>query len=424
MKKRTYRAVAVKDFDWSELAQKLRDRDRLVVGLDVAKKRMYAVLMDVEEQILGMLNWDHLSESRWVTSQLMRLPVSSVEVVMESSGTYGDALQHCLREAGAQLYRVHPKHTKDAHELYDGVPSRHDAKCSAILAWLHLLDRSEPWLEVSDYERALSAAVGTHDLHSQAFRQALGHLEARLARHWPELLHLLELDAASLLELVRSYGSPRRVGAAASAARSLLRQAGRGGLSEEKIEQIIESARYSVGVPPLDCEREALMELAGEARRRQQALQAAQRRLRALAQQDRSTQRIGQEVGLVTAAVLHQTLGPMENYPNTGSLIKAAGLNLKEISSGQHQGRLGITKRGPSRARQYLYLAVLRWIRADPRVRAWHDRKVQRDGGLKLKSIIALMRKLLKGLWWVARGEQLDTSKLFDLQRLAGATPR
>ncbi len=421
MKKRTYRAVAVKEFDGSVLAQQLAGQARLIVGLDVAKASMYAVLMNVQEQILGVLKWDHLSESRWVTCQLMSLPVSSVEVVMESSGTYGDALQHWLRETGAQLFRVHPKHTKDAHELYDGVPSRHDAKCSAILAWLHLLNRSEPWLEASEYDRALSAAVHLQELHSRAFRQATGHLEALLARHWPELPHLLKLDSASLLELVHGYGSPKRVCGAAAAARSLLRQAGRGGLSEKKIEQVIDSARYSVGVPLLECERQALVELAGEARRRQQAMQAAQRRLRSLAQQERSTQRIGMEVGPVTAAVLHQALGCFFKYPNTGSLLKAAGLNLKERSSGQHQGRLSITKRGSCRARQYLYLAVLRWIRDDPWVRAWHERKVKRDGGLKRKSLIALMRKLLRGLWWVARGESLDTTKLFDIQRLAGA---
>ena len=94
------------------------------------------------------------------------------------------------------------------------------------------------------------------------------------------------------------------------------------------------------------------------------------------------------------------------------------GLNLKEISSGRRQGQLGITKRGPSQARQYLYLAVLRWIQKDPWAKAWYDRKVQRDGGQKLKALVALMRKLLIGLRWVALGEEFDSTRLFDTRRL------
>lgn len=418
MKKRIYRAVDVKAFDWSELARKLAS-DRLVVGIDVAKHKMFAVLMTDQEQILGVLRWDHLTQSRWFCGKLKALPVCSIETALEPSGTYGDALRQCLRAAGLGVFRVHPKHVKDAHELYDGVPSRHDAKCSAILGWLHLLGRSKPWIESSPYKRQLSAEVRTHELHAQAFRQAQNRLEAQLARHWPEVSELLELDSASLLELLHRFGGPGPVSRAPKSARLLLHQVGRGGLSEEKIEQILESSSSTVGVVMLKYERRALADLAGEARRRQQATQASKRHLRALARQEPSTANLGAVVGLVTAAVLHQELGSFLGYAHCGGLLKAAGLGLKERSSGQRKGQLAITKRGSSRVRQYLYLAVLRWLRDDPVARAWYLSKVQRDGGqLKRKSLVALMRKLLRGLFWVARGESFDSRKLFDVRRL------
>lgn len=422
MKKRTYRAIDVKDMDWTGLEQKLKSQnlERLIVGVDVAKTTMFGVLMSESKEILACLKWNHLEQTRRTLSHLQSLPVPVVQAVLEPSGTYGDALIACWRDAGAEVYRVQPKHVKDAHELYDGVPSRHDAKCAAILAWLHLLGRSELWQEADSYRRDLGAAQRVHDLHAAALRQALGHLEAQLARHWPEVQSLLKLDSAALLELLHRYGDPQEVAASWEAAGSLLRRVGRSGLSEEKIEQVLDCAGQSLGVPVLESERAALRELAGEARRRQQALQAAQRRLRALAEKEPVTKRLGAAVGAVTAAVLYQGLGSFMDYANTGSLIKAAGLNLKERSSGQHQGRLSLTKRGPRRVRQYLYLAVLRWVQNDPWARAWHERKVARDGGLKRKSLIALMRKLLRGLWWVARGERLDTTKLFDTRRLQG----
>ena len=84
-------------------------------------------------------------------------------------------------------------------------------------------------------------------------------------------------------------------------------------------------------------------------------------------------------------------------------------MNLKERSSGSYPGQLTITKRGPSVARRYLYLATLRWIVRDPQAAEWYRRKVQRDGGLKGpvvsdQAIIALTRKLTKALGHVARG--------------------
>jgi transposase len=83
-----------------------------------------------------------------------------------------------------------------------------------------------------------------------------------------------------------------------------------------------------------------------------------------------------------------------------------------------HGGKRKITKRGSGRARKWLYFAALRLIQRDLIVRTWYERKVARDGGVKKKAIIAVMRKLVKALWYVGRGEPLDTSKMFDVKKL------
>ena len=57
---------------------------------------------------------------------------------------------------------------------------------------------------------------------------------------------------------------------------------------------------------------------------------------------------------------------------------KAMGLNLKERSSGKHQGKLRITKRGPSIARRWLYFAAMRTIQ-EPAVRRWYEAKKAKD---------------------------------------------
>lgn len=416
MKKRSYRAEAFQQIDLEKLERRLPSR--VVVGIDIAKKVMYATLMSESQEILRVVKWDHLSQSRQVVSWLSRLePVH--EVALEPSGRYGDTLKACLHSAGLAVLRVSPKMVKDAREIYDGVPSTHDAKASATIAWLHLCGRSSPWEAAPEYDRRLKAAIGTLSLHQSAFTRAQNRLEADLTRYWPEVLSLLALDSVSLLKLVSRFGGPQGVRAQTVAAEQCLRRAGGGGLKEEKIQEILKSAHQSLGVAMLAAEREALQELAAEARRRQKAFGKAKQRVELLTCEDIPTVLIAAEVGSVTAAVIRSDLGSLLAYSNTGSVLKGGGLNLKEVSSGRRKGELAITKRGPSRLRQYLYLAVLRWVQKDAVARAWYEQKVQRDGGkLKSKGLVALMRKLLSGLWWVARGERFDSRKLFDVQRL------
>jgi hypothetical protein len=74
--------------------------------------------------------------------------------------------------------------------------------------------------------------------------------------------------------------------------------------------------------------------------------------------------------------------------PTAALTLKAFELNLKERSSGQHQGQLKLTKRGPGPARWDLYLATLRLIHRDAIVRGWYERKVQVQGGRHKKKVI------------------------------------
>ena len=119
-----------------------------------------------------------------------------------------------------------------------------------------------------------------------------------------------------------------------------------------------------------------------------------------------------------TAAVLVKGGGDPTEYPSPAQWLKGLGLNLKERSSGKHKGKLKITKRGSGQARRWLYYVVLRLIQKDSVVKAWYGCKVTRDGGVKMKALIAIMRKVAACLWHVAQGKEFDTKKLFDAHRL------
>jgi transposase len=211
----------------------------------------------------------------------------------------------------------------------------------------------------------------------------------------------------------RRFGSPAQLSAQAEEGRERMRRVSRGKLAAEKIEAVLESARQTIGVPCVAAEREYLMALGAELRHSREQKDRVGLRLSALTQADPQLHALGVTIGRVTTGLLiAEGLDPRA-YANSGSYCKALGLNLKERSSGQHQGQIKITKRGSGPARRDLYLATLRLINHNGIVNRWYEKKVQaQDGRDKLKIVVALMRKLSRALWYVARGQAFDARKL------------
>jgi transposase len=341
---------------------------------------------------------------------------------MEPSGTYGDALAWQLRRREVALYRVSPKRVHDAAEVFDGVPSLHDAKAAYLIGRLHLQGIGQPWPQPGATRRTLKAVLTELRVCKERQQGATSRLEAHLSRHWPEGPGLLGLDSVTLLELVRTYGDPASVSADRPGAAALMHRTARAGLSEDKIRAVLASAAHSLGVPCLKAERELLQWLATDVLQARQQVHRIERRIAHHVDHEPVLASLATVIGTVSAAVLLAAPGSPRDYPDAASYLKALGLNLKERSSGKHKGQLKITKRGPSVARFYLYFAALRLIARDPLVKRWYESRINRPGGApKNKSVIALMRKLAKALWHVARGAAFTTDKLFNRNAVGSA---
>lgn len=417
MRKRTYRAVNVKDVDFEKLAGVVEGL-RIAVGVDVAKEDFFAVLMDEKRHSLLTLKWKHPVETRRFVALLEGLPANSLEVSMEPSGTYGDPLRHLLYASGIPVFKVSPKRIHDAKEVYDGVPSKHDSKDASIIARFHLDGLSSPWVVEKDQVRDFRGAVSTLDLFKHQQQQNLNRLESMPARHWPEAPSLLSTDSMTLLVLLREFGGPGGVAGCADKARKLMHRTANGYLSPEKIDSVIDSARLTVGVSPTAGEQEFLRVLCKELVRTRKEISKANKKVERLADQHAPVSSMGAVVGKATAAVLFANMGDPRDYDNAASYEKAAGLNLVEHSSGKHRGQKRISRRGSSTVRRWLFPAALRLIRKDPVIRAWHRRKIERDGGKKILSVVAIMRKIIRALWYVAQGEVFDSTLLFNVNRL------
>jgi transposase len=419
--KRIYRSTSVNQLDLEKLVEAVRDR-RITFAIDVAKRDLKAVVMEHPQTVLATLGWQAPQDTRRLVEVVSALAeVASVEVALEPTGTYGDVVRALLGGLGLPVFRVSPKRARDAAEIYDGVPSQHDGKCAAIVGWLHGQGRSERWPEVTEELRDLAAAVELMVMFDKQERACANRLEAKVSRHFPELSEILELGSATMLGLLETFGTPRDIAKSEAAARALMVRVGGPLLALDKVERVLAAAKATTGTSASDGERALLIAIASETNRLRKQAAAARKAVEEQGVKHDGVRRAGEVLGKASAAVLFVEAGDPSLYKSADAYTKSLGLNLKIKNSGKpaDQGRLRITKRGAPRARFTLYMAVLRLVQYEPRFKAWYERKVARDSGkMKLKAVVALMRKLAKAIWHVSRGATFDSSKLFDDVRL------
>ena len=210
MNRHRYKATAVQRVNWSALSDVIKDQ-RVVFSVDVAKEVFYASLLSMTTEVYATVKWTHPDDTQELVDGLKALAAEGIEVVMEPSGTYGDSLRGVLKGLGFDIYQISPKRVHDAAEVFDGVPSLHDAKAAYIIGRLHLEGASKVWCERSEHRRNQQALITELDLYQSEHRRNLNRLEALLSRHWPELDRVTELDRASVLHLIAEYSSPEAV---------------------------------------------------------------------------------------------------------------------------------------------------------------------------------------------------------------------
>ncbi len=121
MKKRVYKTTDVKKVNVDRLQKKVEGHT-IVFSVDVAKTDFVACIMTSSKEVLVTLKWKHLSENLLLLELILRnLRWHSLEVVMEPSGTYGESLRAQFLGHGIDVYRVSPKRSHDASEVYDDV---------------------------------------------------------------------------------------------------------------------------------------------------------------------------------------------------------------------------------------------------------------------------------------------------------------
>jgi transposase len=107
------------------------------------------------------------------------------------------------------------------------------------------------------------------------------------------------------------------------------------------------------------------------------------------------------ELGIVSVAGIIGEIGDFKKFQTQGEIMKLAGLDLYEISSGKMRR---ISKRGRSLLRKILYYAAIQTIRKNGILYDYYTRLTDR-GMKRMMALVAVSRKLLGIIYAIVRDD-------------------
>ncbi len=328
-------------------------------------------------------------------------------VGFESTGSYGEPLQHFLKQRSVKLVQVNPLHTKRLKELQGNSPGKTDRKDPKVIADIielgHALTVVIPEGAAAELRRLTQARERAIRRRTALFNQ----VQDLVFILFPEFLQVMkDIKTRSAQYLLRYYPSSEDiVRCGLEALSSILRRVSRGKLDQERAQALYEAAGQSVGLQE----------------GRQAILWEIQELLSGIEFSDKFIEKVEQEmaallpeipyshsilslkgIGEVTAAGLIGEIGDFRKFHTLAEVMKLAGLNLFEISSGRHQGNRHIAKRGRSLLRKILFFAALNTVRKGGVMHEVYQRHLD-QGMPKIKALVAIARKLLGVIFALVR---------------------
>lgn len=387
------------------------------VGLDISKGRadVRAVLWPGNSDVGGLHVLDVREEReglcQWIETLAKENGVERIEIGMEPTGGYEKHFKETLgiyKWTLETTVRCLPTTLVKAHQKAVNERTSTDGSCARTLA--EALIRY-PELNTSPLEgadRVLRRMVRKCDKERRALNALENELLETLHEAMPFLVAYASRCPVWILKLVARYPSARRL----SRSRCLVKMPG----PKEKLEEIHRHAKENVGSLAADelmehylgSMAESIMEKRRSNREQERALMSMAVKYvpRAIYDSLISIPDFADYTALVLCSELF--LGG-RRYATPSKLVKAVGLDLKEIQSGDRKGELGISKRGPALARKVLYLAAWRLVQHETVFRDFYQRQLKKNGGTANKALVAVMRKLVGVIWKLTvTGEKYD----------------
>lgn len=383
----------------------------MVVGLDIGKGSIYGYFRAPDGQELKSFEfsnsrqgvekfWNKLCDFK----QAHRL--SEVVVGFESSGPYAEPIVHFLKQRPVQLVQINPMHSKRLKELTDNSPNKTDRKDPRVIADVIVLGHA---LTVVVPEGAAAHLRRLTQARERAVKDRtamLNQMQDLLFVVFPEFSKVIKkISSKTGLYLAANYPTPQRIVALGIEELSRIMKRISRGKMNRLATPLYQAAERSIGVVEGS---QSIVEEIGHLIEKIHCENAFIQRLEKqlgshLQQIPYSACLLSMRgVGLLTVAGLIGEVGDFRNFSTLSEITKLAGLDLFEMSSGQHNGQRHISKRGRALMRKLLFFAAINTVKTNGIMHAPYVRMVE-SGMPKIKALVAISRKLLRVMFALAR---------------------
>lgn len=325
--------------------------------------------------------------------------LDEIVIGFESTGAYAEPLLHFLKDKPVRLVQVNPMHTKKLKELHGNSPAKTDLKDPKVIADIIELGHGLTVIIPEGAAAELRRLTQARERGIKRRTALLNQLQDMVFISFPEFLQVMNgVKSKSARYLLRHCPTSQDVvEQGLETLASTLKRVSKGKLGRAKAQALYEGAEKSVGI------REGRISITLEIQEMLSAIGACDNLICLLeSEMSRHLKNIPYSrlilsmkgIGKVTAAGLIGEVGDFNKFHRAKELLKHAGLDLFEISSGKHKGNKRISKRGRPQLRKLLFFAALGTVRKGGVMHGHYQRHLQK-GMKRVKALVAIARKLL-----------------------------
>jgi len=384
----------------------------LVVGADIAKKVHVARAVDYRGIELGKECTFHNDASgltmlvTWMEELKQAHDKTEIVFGIEPTGHYWFPLAAYLKERGFKIVVVNPYHVNKSKELEDNSQTKSDYKDAKVIANLIRNGKyAEPNLLTKEYAD-LRVIMNLREKLTVSFTQVKIRIGNWLDRYFPEYTSVYkEWESKTSLITLRRFPLPIDIVAKGpEAILACWKTEVKRGVGIKRATDLVATASTSIGLTEgTEAARIELAVLLQQYDLFSEQIETTMAKAEQILERIPGTAQMltVPGVGVTTIAGFLSEVGDIRNYDHGQQIIRLAGLNLTENSSGSRKGKTGISKRGRSRLRALLFRTMMGMVSRNPEFKALHHYYTTRNQNplKKKQSIVALCGKLIRILF-------------------------
>ncbi len=416
------------NFTQNEKISQVRE-DSLVIGVDIASEKHYARAYDWRGMELGKVisfENNHIGFKRfetWINRIKENYSKENTIVGMEPTGHYwfclADYVKHMNTEGNGEytLVMVNPFHVKRSKELGDNAQTKNDKKDAMTIAKLVVMGNySIPYIPEGVYAKLRIVMSGYYEI-VEDMNRLKNKIKRWLSVYFPEYGKLFKDPCRKRsMVILKNVPLPQElVQIGAMEINQLWRERRMSGVGMKKSLQIYNTALKSIGIKiAVDEAKYELKRLIEdyEYKARQHEIQL--KRIEALCVRIPQAKNLIEinGSGIIGVAGFFAEVGDISRFKSAKQIQKLAGFSIVENSSGKHNGKTRISRRGRKKLRTSLFRMIIALVSNNDAFRQIHDYYIKRSTKplKKKQSIVLLCCKMIRIIFSIVK-KQKDFSE-------------